>query len=430
MDTKNNNLVTLNNLEWSKKIIDAYFDKIMNLYHKNKIPIECYVDILIIISDALPYLKDNIWEKIGYSLCEKIKCEIETEGINPYQIGMFSHLGHQAFAVNLYFNRTGNLPTFSNSLNNLLLKIASKRAQALLDSKPSTFASHYDCIAGISGILYYLLDVVDIDQNLNMLTPMVNYLIYLTKFHKYGGYLISNFHIPKENLYTDLEKRLYQNGYLNLGLSHGMLGPLLAMSKAKLKGLETTELSKAIETINTIYNRFMKFIDRRPVWPCYIAPMEYIKNLEPQYTSLLKIQRSSWCYGNVSIARGFHMLHKNNKNYSMAAKYMDYLIEIIDTPIKNYNLDNPGICHGFASIIAIGAYAYDNYKSERLLLSTNRCISEIQKRAYNENLTPNDMIDKYFEMDISLLQGAGGLTAALLKNIIPDMEFGKIMMIQ
>lgn len=416
---------------WAKDFIDGYFEIIKYLYQSDNIPSNSYIDILLLISDAFEYLKEPIWEEIGYSLCKKIKEELEVEGISPYKMGMFNSLGHQAFAVNLYSQNTGHLYKFSNSINEWYIKIAADRANTLMKNRPATYASHYDCIVGISGILYYLLDVVNIEKKIEPLIQMVNYLIYLTDMQAYKGYKIINFYIPKENLNTDLEKQLYPHGQINLGLSHGLMGPLLALSKAKYKGIEANGIDKAIESINKIYDQFIKFLEKRPIWPCYVAPMEYIKNLEPKYSSLLKIQRSSWCYGNISIARGFQMVYKYTNNKEQEIKYFNYLTEIIDTPIKNYNLNNPGICHGFASVIAIGAYAYEEKKTEKLRSPINKCVSEIQTLLRNENfITAADIIDNYFEKDISFLQGAGGLTASLLKTVLPEMQFGKIMMIK
>ena len=98
---------------------------------------------------------------------------------------MFGSLGRQAFAVDLYNKNTGNLKIFSSSLNDLLIKIASKRAQMLLEEKSSTYASHYDCIGGISGILSYLIDTEIGKKQEELLFPLVRYLISLTDKYQY-----------------------------------------------------------------------------------------------------------------------------------------------------------------------------------------------------------------------------------------------------
>lgn len=45
---------------------------ILSLYKKEESSPKCYMDLLIIISDAIDYLKDPVWEEVGYSICKKI----------------------------------------------------------------------------------------------------------------------------------------------------------------------------------------------------------------------------------------------------------------------------------------------------------------------------------------------------------------------
>ena len=45
---------------------------ILSLYKKEELSPKCYMDLLIIISDAIDYLKDPVWEEVGYSICKKI----------------------------------------------------------------------------------------------------------------------------------------------------------------------------------------------------------------------------------------------------------------------------------------------------------------------------------------------------------------------
>lgn len=56
----------------SVNFIDGYFEYILSLYKKEESSPKCYMDLLIIISDAIDYLKDPVWEEVGYSICKKI----------------------------------------------------------------------------------------------------------------------------------------------------------------------------------------------------------------------------------------------------------------------------------------------------------------------------------------------------------------------
>jgi len=195
---------------WAADYLEGYFEYILHLYKNKELPPESHLDLLIIISDILPQFSASIWEEMGYYLCKEIKKQIEIEGINPYKLGMFSSLGRQAFAVNLYNKHTGHLNTFSRTLNDLLLKAAAARAADLLNSKSETYASHYDCIAGISGILNYLLDTEKGKDNEQHLKVMLDYLVYLSDSSLHEGVGVLNFHIPEANLFTDLEKKFFQ----------------------------------------------------------------------------------------------------------------------------------------------------------------------------------------------------------------------------
>lgn len=415
-----------NDVSWMEEFVNAYFEKIYMLYSQNTIPYESYLDFLILISDSGLCNTELKWEEMGYTICKKIKEQIETEGINPFQIGMFSSLGHQAFAVNLYHKKTGNVQKFARTLNELLLTLAAKKAQHMMDNNIATFASHYDCIAGISGILYYLIDQDEL-SNSYMMDSLIDYLVYLTDMHIHSGDRVYNFHIPFDNLYTDLERKLYPDGYINLGMAHGIVGPLLALSKVADKHSNTVD--GAINRIISIYDKYIDYIDKRPVWPCYIGNYEMINKIRPRYTSLLKIQRSSWCYGNVSIARGFQLTYRNIGNSHLEEKYYKYLESIIDTDIENYHLDNLGLCHGISSVLAVASLTYYEKQSLRLKKGIMQCIDRMSQLIEHNALGSRNFICDYFENDLSLLQGSGGMVAAILSSLNIAKDFGKIMMI-
>lgn len=421
-------LIDSNNYKWATNCVDLYFEYIYQLYEKDRLDPRSYVDALILLSDALPHLASSKWEEMGYNLCRQIKSTIEKDGINPHMLGMFSGLGKQAFAVNLYFKRSGNLPSLSKTLNELLLLAATVRTQNLMDQSMNTYASYYDCIAGISGILNYLLETSIWHEKLSQISVLIEYLISLTNTYSYKNYQVLKYHIPKDNLYTNLEKELYPDGHLNLSLSHGMMGPLIALSKAKREGIDVIGLDGAI---NILYDMYMRRKDinefKKVVWPCYITPYEYAYNIKPMRASLLRKQRSGWCYGNISISRGMELVSHNLNLKSNEALFLKDLVEIINAEPRTYRLDNPGLCHGYASVLSIGMYLFEEIHEEILLDSMVNCIEEIRK-IIPDNLTENT-INEYFNSDISLLQGAGGLVASIIEALYGDMEYGKLLMI-
>ena len=82
-------------------------------------------------------------------------------------------------------------------------------------------------------------------------------------------------------------------------------------------------------------------------------------------------------------------------------------------------------------MLAIGSYFYSENKSNRLNAPIDRCVLESKNIFYENGLkSTSEIIDQYFEADVSLLQGAGGFVAGLLEFILHDRDFGRLLMIK
>ena len=163
----------------------------------------------------------------------------------------------------------------------------------LLEEKPSTYASHYDCIGGISGILSYLVDTEIGKKQEELLFPLVRYLTSLTDKYQYKKEQVLRFHIPKANLYTDFERKLYPNGHLNFSLSHGMLGPLIALGKAKRNGIELKGMNEAINTIQELYNRYETMQNQKSCLAMLHFTEGILLQFKTKYASLFKKYKRS-----------------------------------------------------------------------------------------------------------------------------------------
>ena len=67
--------------KWSVNFIDGYFEYILSLYKKEESSPKCYMDLLIIISDAIDYLKDPVWEEVSYSILSEKQFNLPALGI-------------------------------------------------------------------------------------------------------------------------------------------------------------------------------------------------------------------------------------------------------------------------------------------------------------------------------------------------------------
>lgn len=393
-----------------------------------------YDGILLLISEALPYLdKEKRWIDLGYQICQHRKQMLESYGC-LHRISMFGGLGSQCFSTNLFSRETGILNTFASSYNKLLFLEVDKKLQALENSPVAD--SNHDMISGISGVLYYLLDL-DSDYTQDeylILIRCIKYLLRLSHDTSFNGKSIIKFHVHQPYQNPNFGQKEFKNGNINFGLAHGMLGPLIAMSKAYKKGFRVQGL---LDGINKIYHLYKKFQIRNknniPYWPGPMSVEEYwAGTCRPEHLHI----SSSWCYGNIGILRGLQKVAGYMGWKKDELEYINIMKNFLCQSITSYDLYSPSLCHGFSSIVAIQSCSYFVYNDQDLLVNLERNVWKIitEYRKSNDHeinlmeiLSRSNLTEGYLK-DLSLLTGSVGVAIALL-SVNNFMKSSKLFMI-
>lgn len=92
-------------------------------------------------------------------------------------------------------------------------------------------------------------------------------MIALTNTHEYKGNEVIGFHITNEEQFREDEKEDYPDGNFNFGISHGMLGPLISLTKAHKLGYNTTGINHAINKLFSMYEVYKTYCNEIPVCP-------------------------------------------------------------------------------------------------------------------------------------------------------------------
>lgn len=419
-----------------EEFLKNIYSYIENEYNQEILDPIYYRDIILLISEGFSFLDDKEkWEKVGYDICKGIKQDLESYGVVENDIGMISSFGYTCFVISKYSKRTGNVKRFSNSLNKLLLDFMENKIKTFIEKDVATTMSKYDVISGLSGSLYYLLDFSWSEEETKKLERVISYLVNLTKYYNYKGDSVINFHITRENQFRDDEKERFTNGNFNFGISHGMMGPLIVLSKAFNLGYKVDGLKESIEELTLLYDKFKVYKENIALWPSQLPLEEYLigKCKDENYHVA-----SSWCYGNISIARGLQKVAKNMGWDEKESLYKEDLINILNQPSINYNLSSPSLCHGYSSILSIITYSYMNDRDDRYVNRIEEIIDIILKvfeenNKYIENhkeiLEDKDNYIEGYSEDLSLLSGSLGIALTLLGAISENVEYGKLLLI-
>ncbi|NEZ46345.1 hypothetical protein FDF74_03850 [Clostridium niameyense] len=391
-------------------------------YERNSIKKEEYDEILFFCSELLNQklleeYEEDIKEIVIYILSD-FKCDIYEKKYDNFKfIGMFKGIGSIAFSINNIHKKYNNFKNFSKFFDEMFIMYSKSYFKTLIN-KPLTLID-YDVIHGVSGILYYLLDYVDREHD-QVIIELIQYLINLTEDKEYKGFKVINFHIEKEQQFLDVEKMEQPDGHVNFGFSHGMMGPLIVLSKARYLKYNIKGLDEAIKILRKLYEKFLIIDDGVLKYPTQL-PFKYYINNEFANGSF----NAGWCYGNTGIVRGLmktaSYLYLEDEYYY----YKEELLKIINQPIEKYNFNETILCHGYASIVEIQISAYKETKDKRFLDTLERNLLKLIKE-HNKSIQNKE--NKH-EEDFSLLEGIGGITLTLLNAITLDLTFNKILMI-
>lgn len=199
-------------------------------------------------------------------------------------------------------------------------------------------------IISLSNIDKGIIEPFDYDM-VNGFSGIVNYLIlekeyFLEELKQIGTYLLKYIETIL-NKVTNCSVGL-KNG-LDLGIAHGIVGPMLALAKLKSENILKEDMGILNEAIKLV------FLCRRDdkLWPGKIYSNNIInldfKNLPT---------RMAWCYGTPGVAFAlFKICQLMNLNY------IDEIIESLVNHLHSTekNIYSPSMCHGLAGV----AFIYD-----------------------------------------------------------------------
>lgn len=310
--------------------------------------------------------------------------------------------------ITIYVNeltRIGIFEKFSNSMNLYLLKLSEK---FVLSYNVRNEEFLFFLFPIIGKVISYLSEF---DLNLDVL---INFVIENIKPRSINGKDIIGFYIRDTN--EDFNKQ-FPNGIFPLGMAHGSLGVLFALSKLYKNSKLNSDIY--VNYLYNLYEIFSKKEDNFLIFPNFVTYEEY-KNKD--FKTNIKQYRAAWCSGNLITSFILFKVCQNMNWNKKAEVYYRYVIEILCQDIKAYNLEIPIICHGYSfPLMIINNILKENYLNIR---SSYKCRELIDRRKELNNilfdiLTVNDIpyvIENKFRNNYSIFHGITGVISTLENN--------------
>ena len=402
--------------EKMKTAIYSYIEDIILEFRNGQIARSEYDDVLLFCAEILrvPFLKmyDDDIQRIVIDILNTIKSEIYVgKNDNLIYIGMCKGVGNIAFSLRILNQKGMSVTHFLEYFENWMTKYYYTHID-LYYNKP-TVPLFYDSIYGLSGMLNYYLDY-HVEQK-KVIEGLLKYLIFLTKNNNDN---VTNYFIMELPKYATEDTE--EVPYLDFGMAHGIMGPLLVIAKARSLGFQVDGIENAIQILKTLYQEYT-LVDGKGIlkFPIQLRIGEY------QNKKLINCSfNNGWCYGNGCIVYGLMRVAQFCENENELQFYKSALFKIMSQPIENNGFFEPIVCHGYGSVLMIQMSIYKKTKEEQFLINLEENI-EATLKCHEEWLKKDRYTKNY-----SLLEGAAGVILSLLKTMGEKIESNKLLLLE
>lgn len=334
----------------SKKIVEFFFGKLEENIIKNEVKAEGVSSFIMVVSEYWDFLNQEKWLHYLYNLLVLVRDRVEKnfEYIMDTGIGELLEI---LYATKMVCKKTGTFEKFYNSLKEIAYQIFVEfmnRCEKELKIRELR-VEQYDLINGASGIGMYYLSRDNLNTKEKKLVKRIcKYLIHIHYSYRQKG---EGWVIKCKNQIREEDKVIFPEGSIDFGMAHGIIGVALFLSKAYSSGIIEQKQEEVIKEILQIYEKVKKQgIDGRYMYPSQLSKQQFV-NREWDYD--IRNNRMSWCYGTIGILRAQFLIGEYINNCKITNYCVKEIMKITHVDIKNYKLESPIICHGYAGVAVI-----------------------------------------------------------------------------
>ncbi|WUV84637.1 lanthionine synthetase C family protein [Streptomyces sp. NBC_01476] len=322
------------------------------------------------------------------------------------------HFGAPALAYVLHTAGADGITRYGSALANLdqhVTALTHRRVDAALariDSGALPDFAEYDLLHGLTGIGAHLLQHA---PGADALGRVLGYLVSLTAPMRFEGTVLPGWWVPHDPRLRRSPD--FPGGHANLGIAHGITGPLALFAQALRRGVTVDGQHEAIDTICTWLDTWRQNADLGVWWPQWIT-REELRTGRPKQRGPL---RPSWCYGTPGLARAQQLAAVATHDTARQQIAESALAWCLSDPAQLARITDGSLCHGWAGLHQTAWRAAQDARTPEirkcLPYITGRLVRSVragpqeegEQERHNPGTTDSD----------GLLEGAAGLALAL-----------------
>jgi hypothetical protein len=322
-------------------------------------------------------LLHGVRAQAGYGGLDRAHAWLSLAARGPISTGAGAGLwfGAPAVAFATRVGARGHYPAAIEALSQAIAGMTESRLQAAhrrIADRTRPSLSEFDLVRGLTGLGSYFLHC---EPGSPLLRRILAYLVRLTEpvpaddapgTTAPGWWSLDN---PATGTETD-------GGHANLGMAHGIAGPLALLALATRNGITISGQDEAIDRICAWLDDWRQTGTVGAWWPHWIT----LADLRGGATSQVGPGRPSWCYGTPGLARAQQLAGIARHDTARKADAESALARCLSDPAQTAQLSDPGLCHGWAGVAATSWHAAQDAD-----ISTLGAVTESSSRALAES---------------------------------------------
>ena len=280
------------------------------------------------------------WDGVGH---DQLSCAVRGfEGERAAQVGL-SGLTGLAAATALLSRDGARYGTLSTRLQAALVERVERTSRHVLRTRPHGVpVALFDVITGLTGAGRYLLDRTGSEPCRRALEQLLRTFVYLSEEGADG---VPHWHTSSQHTTENL-RRVHPDGNLNLGLAHGLPGPLALLSLAASRGVDVPGQQDAIVRTADLLVR-AQCVDEWGVGFPAAEPVPVPRGKERVPA------RSAWCYGAPGVARALWLAGAASGRADYRDLALEAMAAVFQRPVPARRIDSPTLCHGVAGLLQV-----------------------------------------------------------------------------
>lgn len=273
--------------------------------------------------------------------------------------GLFHGAPALAFALHTAADTPGAYARALDTLDTVVLDLTRRRLDAAhhrIDQRQRPGFAEYDVLRGLTGLgAHHLRRHPDHPVTAEVLAYLVRLTLPLTPDDDLPGWWTH--HGPDRR-----HPEQHPDGHANLGMAHGITGPLALLALAARHGILVDGHLDAIHRICTWLDTWRQDGDTGSHWPEILTLAEHrtgrLHHPGPH--------RPSWCYGTPGIARAQQLAAIATHDAQRRHLAETALLGCLHDPAQTTRITEPGLCHGLGGFLHTLRRAADDATTHRL----------------------------------------------------------------